>query len=214
MYPSATYGLMPFVKPTHKRQAAKKPKCEKQKTNKLGSTTSTADMKRYKVTLRDRNGYSYTYIIQADTTSSGSMPTLLGQTVSAPRHIKSMPNVMAASASPETQRHALLAQGKEDLSKVGDGEKKGLFNSLMNFIRRRTGTRKSSVPACSVKSKRKMKPMFPKKRQRTISAVSNLDTIQESPEEDDDEYETLDTDSYTHDSSDSTSDVEGEGSES
>lgn len=209
MYPSATYGYMPFVKPTHKRQAAKKPKCEKPKSK--HSVPASTDTKRYKVTLRDRNGYSYTYIIQADTTSSGSMPTLLGQTVSAPRHIKSMPNMnMSPSSSPETQRRAMLAQGKEDLSKVDEGEKKGLFNSLINFIKKRTGSRKASVPV-PVKSKRKTKPVFPKKRQRTISAVSNLETIHESPVEGDD-YETIDTDSYTHDSSDSNSDIEGSAS--
>lgn len=214
MYPNATNGYMPFVKPAHKRQAAKKTKCDKSSKSKLRSN----DMKTYKVMLRDRNGFTYTYIIQADPTSN-SMPNLIDQSVKPPTTrvlvSSSMPNMNAKSptASPETsRRHALLAQGKDDLSKVGDGEKKGLFNSIINFIKKKTGGSKSSSKNSSLaaKSKRKAKPVGPKKRQRTISTTpSNLDTIHESPHEDD--FEGEDTDSYTHDSD---SDSDNDGSES
>lgn len=201
MYPNATHGLMPFVKPAHKRQAAKKSRMDHKEALKAKS----GDLKTYKVTLRDRNGFTYTYIIQADT-SSKSMPVLCESKVAAPKYIfSSLPNVPGSTvSSPESRRHAMLAQGKEDLTKVDDGEKKGLFNSLINFIKKKAGG-KSSTSSLSkqqpVKSKRKTKPMFPKKRQRTISARSNLDPIQESPEEDNDDLE--DSDSYTHDSSSS-----------
>lgn len=216
MYPNATHGYMPFVKPTHKRQAAKKAKFDKSNAkNKAGNAAAT-DMKTYKVTLRDRNGFTYTYIIQADTTTK-SMPVLCESRVAAPRHLStSLPNMTTTSpsGSPESRRHAMLAQGKEDLTKVDDGEKKGLFNSLISFIKKKTGStsKTSSKPQLPVKSKRKTKPMFPQKRQRTISAMSNLDPIQESPEEDDD-FDN-DTDSYTHDSAsnsgvDSASDHDG-----
>jgi hypothetical protein len=218
MYPNATHGYMPFVKPTHKRQAAKKTKCDKASLKNKASTHSATDMKTYKVTLRDRNGFTYTYIIQADTTSTKSMPVLCESRIAAPRHhglSSSLPNMTtpSPSASPESRRHAMLAQGKEDLTKVDDGEKKGLFRSLISFIMKKTGSSKSSSKQqVAMKSKRKTKPMFPKKRQRTISTISNLDPIQESPEEDDD-FDG-DSDSYTHDSAsvsgvDSASDNEG-----
>lgn len=219
MYPNATHGYMPFVKPTHKRQAAKKTKCDKSSLKNKASAHAATDMKTYKVTLRDRNGFTYTYIIQADTTSSKSMPVLCESRIAAPRHLglsSSVPNMTtpSPSSSPESsRRHALLAQGKEDLTKVDDGEKKGLFRSLISFIMKKTGSSKSSSKQqVAMKSKRKTKPMFPKKRQRTISTISNLDPIQESPEEDDD-FDG-DSDSYTHDSGsvsgvDSASDNEG-----
>jgi len=209
MYPNATNGFMPFVKPTHKRQAAKKSKADK---NNLKNKVPSQDMKTYKVTLRDRNGFTYTYIIQADTTTK-SMPVLCESRVAAPRHLStSLPNMnkLSPSASPESKRHAMLAQGQEDLTKVDDGEKKGLLSSLISYIKKKTGGKSSSkqqnVP---VKSKRKSKPLPQNKRKRTISAKSNLDTIQESPEEDDE----FDTESYSHDSSTDSSDS-NEGSES
>jgi len=215
MYPNATNGYMPFVKPVHKRQAAKKNKVVKSKAG------SSNDMKTYRVTLRDSNGYTYTYIIQADADpTSKSMPSLIGHDVKPPAKAKgflssSMPNMNSKNAcppSPETsRRHALLAQGKDDLTKCDDGEKKGLFTSIINFIKRKTGGSKySSKTSHTVKSKRKTKPVGPKKRQRTISATpSNLDTIHESPHEDD--FEGEDTDSYTHDSE---SESDNDGSES
>lgn len=202
MYPNATHGYMPFVKPAHKRQAAKKTKLDKADLKQV----KASDMKTYKVTLRDRNGFTYTYIIQADTASK-SNPVLCESRVAAPKHLStSLPNMKSPGlGSPDSKRHASclgLAQAKEDLTKVDDGEKKGLFNSIISFIKKKTtkSTKSSSKQLPSgMKSKRKTKPMFPKKRQRTISAMSNLDPIQESPEEDDDE----DSDSYTHDSASS-----------
>jgi hypothetical protein len=207
MYPNATHGYMPFVKPTHKRQAAKKTKVDKAETMKAKST----DMKTYKVTLRDRNGFTYTYIIQANT-ASNSTPILCESRVAAPKSLSSsLPNMKSPSmGSPESRRHSSclgLAQGKDDLTKV-EGEKKGIFNSIISYIKRKTSSKssksKQTVPVAT-KSKRKPKPMFPKKRQRTISAMSsNLDPIQESPEEDDDDF---DTDSYSHDSGSSDDNV-------
>ncbi|CAL1532865.1 unnamed protein product [Lymnaea stagnalis] len=200
MYPNATHGYMPFVKPAHKRQAAKKAKIDKADLKQAKSS----DMKTYKVTLRDKNGVTYTYIIQADTASK-SNPVLCESRVAAPKHLStSLPNMKSPGlSSPESKRHASclgLAQAKEDLTKVDDGEKKGLFNSILSFIKKKTSSKSSKSASkqaqAGLKSKRKTKPMFPKKRQRTISAMSNLDPIQESPEEDDDE----DSDSYTHDS--------------
>ena len=206
MYPNATNGFMPFVKPTHKRHAAKKSKADK---NNLKNKISSQDMKTYRVTLRDRNGFTYEYIIQADTTTK-SMPVLCESRVKAPRHLStSLPNMnkLSPSASPETKRHAMLAQGQEDLTKVDDGEKKGLLSSLISYIKKKTGSSKSSSKNQNmpVKSKRKAKPLPQNKRKRTISAKSNLDTIQESPEEDDD----FDTESYSHDSSADSSDNDG-----
>ncbi|KAK0065152.1 hypothetical protein BgiMline_030130 [Biomphalaria glabrata] len=204
MYPNATHGYMPFVKQPLKRQAAKKTKMDKSELKQ----TKTSDMKTYKVTLRDRQGFTYTYIIQADP-ASNTTPILCESKVAAPKHLStSLPNMKSPRIStPESKRHSSclalgLAQAKEDLTKVDDGEKKGIFNSIINFIRKKTSKSSSSASkqaAPGLKSKRKTKPMFPKKRQRTISTMSNLDPIQESPEEDDDE----DSDSYTHDSASS-----------
>lgn len=199
MYPNATHGYMPFVKPAHKRQAAKKSRVDRNDNLK----TKSGDMKTYKVTLRDRNGFTYTYIIQADTTSK-SAPILCESRVAAPKNLSSsLPNMKSPSmSSPESRRHSSclgLAQGKEDLTKVDGGQKKGIFKSIINFIKSRTTSKSAKAkpqPSVNLKSKRKPKPMFAKKRQRTISTMSNLDPIQESPEEDDD----FDTDSYSHDS--------------
>ncbi|KAK3760753.1 hypothetical protein RRG08_056164 [Elysia crispata] len=235
MYPNATLGLMPFVKPAHKRQAAKKSKLDKADLMKA----KASDMKTYKVTLRDRNGFTYTYIIQADPTSKNN-PVLCASTVAAPKNLVggaaaankhfacSLPNMQRVLDTPESRRHLSclgLATPQEDLTKVGEGEKKGIFNSLLGFIKKlknKSSSASSSSSSSSLsssssslssvksgksqagvssglKSKRKPKPNLPKKRQRKISAMSNLDPIQESPEEDEDE---TDSDSYTHDSSD------------
>lgn len=213
MYPNATHGYMPFVKPAHKRQAAKRGKPEKESLKK----SAAEGTKTYKVTMRDRRGFTYTYIIQAD--ASKSLPVLCESKVTAPTASaspllsNSLPNMRGSarfpvSASP-SRSCASLAEGKDDLTKVGDGEKKGLFNSLLRFLRKKTSSKGSSktsagASSSSSKSKRKGKPLVQRKRQRTVSAMSNLDPIQESPEED-----SLDeTDSYSHDSATS------EGSES
>lgn len=205
MYPNATHGYMPFVKPAHKRQAAKKSRMDKADTLK----SKSSELKTYKVTLRDRNGFTYTYIIQADT-SSRSTPILCESSVAAPRNLSSsLPDMKSRVSSTESRRHSSclgLAQGQEDLSKLDDGEKKGLFNSIINFIKKKTTSKSSKSKqslSAHIKSKRKTKPMFPKKRQRTISTMSNLDPIQESPEEEDDDD--FDTDSYSHDSASSDS---------
>lgn len=208
MYPNATHGYMPFVKPAHKRQAAKRSKQEKDSVRSKGGEGS----KTYKVTMRDRRGFTYTYIIQAD--ASKSLPVLCESRVTAPAASpllsNSLPNMRRSArfpvAAPESRSCASLADGKEDLTKMDDGEKKGLFNSLLQYIKKKTSSKsssKASTSGCSApKSKRKVKPLPQRKRQRTVSAMSNLDPIQESPEEDNLD----DTDSYSHDSVTSSSD--------
>lgn len=198
MYPNATHGYMPFVKPAHKRQAAKRSKADKDSAKKGADGTKT-----YKVTMRDRRGFTYTYIIQADATKS--VPVLCESRVTAPANSallsNSLPNMRGSarfpvSASP-SRSCASLAEGKDDLTKVDEGEKKGLFNSLLQYIKKKTSSKSSKTAAGSgSKSKRKAKPLPQRKRQRTVSAMSNLDPIQESPEEDNVD----DTDSYSHDS--------------
>jgi len=202
MYPNATHGYMPFVKPAHKRQAAKRTKAEKDSLkSKAADGTKT-----YKVTMRDRRGFTYTYIIQAD--ASKSLPVLCESRVTAPNSSpllsNSLPNMRGSArfpvstSRPESRSCASLADGKEDLTKVDGGEKKGLFNSLLQYIKKKTSSKSSSSKTSSTisKSKRKVKPLPQRKRQRTVSAMSNLDPIQESPEEDNLD----DTDSYSHDS--------------
>lgn len=198
MYPNATHGYMPFVKPAHKRQAAKRGKAEKDTLKK----SAAEGTKTYKVTMRDRRGFTYTYIIQAD--ASKSLPVLCESKVTAPNASpllsNSLPNMRGSarfpvSASP-SRSCASLAEGKEDLTKVDDGEKKGLFNSLLQFIKKRTSKSSTKTSAVPSKSKRKAKPLPQRKRQRTVSAMSNLDPILESPDEDNVD----DTDSYSHDS--------------
>nr|KAG5710093.1 hypothetical protein BaRGS_030169 [Batillaria attramentaria] len=202
---------MPFVKPAHKRQAAKRSKADKDSLkSKAGDGTKT-----YKVTMRDRKGFTYTYIIQAD--ASKSVPVLCESRVTAPANnllSNSLPNMRGSarfpvSASP-SRSCASLADGKEDLSKVDEGEKKGLFNSLLQYIRKKTSSKSSKSAPSSSKSKRKAKPLPQRKRQRTVSAMSNLDPIQESPEEDNLD----DTDSYSHDSVSCSESDSGDGHDS
>ncbi|KAL8583528.1 hypothetical protein ACOMHN_054844 [Nucella lapillus] len=223
MYPNATRGYMPFVKPAHKRQAAKRSKHgEKDMMKTKGGAASPDGTKTYKVTMRDRRGFTYTYIIQAD--AAKTLPVLCESRVTAPNSSpllsNSLPNMRRSArlpvSAPESRSCASLADGKEDLSKMDDGEKKGLFNSLLQFIRKKTSkssSSKMSSGSSSIveKSKRKTKPLPQRKRQRTVSLMSNLDPIQESPEEDN----LYDTDSYSHDSVTSGSESDsGDGHES
>ena len=88
-----------------------------------------------------------------------------------------------------------MLYSRDDLNNKDDGTKKeGLFSAFFRFLKEKTGKSKGG------KSKRKQKPQLQRKRQRTISAMSNLDPIQESPDEDD-YVDDDDNDSYTHDSS-------------
>ena len=158
--------------------------------------------------MRDRRGFTYTYIIQADATkalpvlceSKVTAPGTSASTSNSPLLSNSLPNMRHSTKFPVSQSPsrscASLADGKEDLTKVDDGEKKGLFNSLLQYIKKKTSKSSSKSAAVASKSKRKTKPPLPRKRQRTVSARSNLDPIQESPEEDNVD----DTDSYSHDS--------------
>ncbi|ESO91329.1 hypothetical protein LOTGIDRAFT_228790 [Lottia gigantea] len=182
MYPNATKGYMPFVSAPVKRHQGKRTKSEMTTKSK-----TSADTKTYKVTLRDRNGYTYTYIIQADGTKS--LPVLCESKISGPGQGKSLPDIARECVN----RHRVRTLSAPCSTSSGDGQdsekkEKGIFNTLLQFLRKKTA---------SGKSKRKPKPVVQKKRQRTISAMSNLDPIQESPEEDNLD----DDDSYTHDSS-------------
>ncbi|KAK6175515.1 hypothetical protein SNE40_013964 [Patella caerulea] len=191
MYPNATKGYMPFVTAPVKRHQGKRTKSAKESSRSKGSTS--AETKTYKVTLRDRNGYTYTYIIQADGTKS--LPVLCESKISGPGNDlgSSLPEMARESLS---RRRRTLSTESAD-SESDDCEKKGIFNTLLQFLRKKTA---------SGKSKRKPKTVVQRKRQRTISTMSNLDPIQESPEEDnadEDDY------SYTHDSSTDNDSVSG-----
>ena len=178
---------MPFVatnKRAHGQNVAKKAV----KSDKHNSASKQGEMKTYRVTLRDRNGYIYTYIIQAD--GSKSLPVLCESKVTGPNGFSSsLPNIAEAAL---TGRR--LSLPTPNVPEKEGNSKKGLFNSLLQYIRKKTKTPSTSTGAKSGKSKRKPKTMVHRKRQRTVSAMSNLDPIQESPEEDSEE----DADSYTH----------------
>ncbi len=187
MYPNATRGYMPFVTPANKRSTKHSKHCKHASSmkSKAGPETKT-----YRVTLRDRNGFTYTYIIQADGTKS--LPVLCESKVTGPNGFSSsLPNLAEAALTGKR-----LQMPKEEAKE--EGSKNGFFTSLIQYIRGRT-----KLSSSKSKSKRKPKPMVQRKRQRTISTMSNLDPIQESPEEDSEE----DAESYSHDSVSTSSDT-------
>lgn len=187
MFPNASRGYMPFVpgqnghkKPHGVRFTAKHGKSE-HKRLKAGKT--------YQITLKDKNGFTYTYIVKTDTTSK-SLPILCESMVSGLYSTDSLPTVGLKAPT----KGVLNSSMNLPLDCKDNGEKKqGIFSTLIRFLREKTGKSKTG------KSKRKPKPQVQRKRQRTVSAMSNLDPIQESPDEED--YEDEDCDSYTHDSS-------------
>lgn len=214
MFPNAARGYMPYVQGKqqvvkHKRSkiGAKYPKSENKQLN---------GQKMYQVTLRDKKGKTYKYIVRTD--GSNSLPDLNTAKMNA-LHVasSSLPNL--GVPSPPQNRRALIAKSDSEVNKESYsslttsldlrecGKKEGLISSFIRFLKQKTGGKKEK----SGKSKRKPKDVSQRKRQRTVSAMSNLDPIQESPNEH--EYEgDEDVDSYTHDSCSLSSDSDSDSS--
>ena len=170
MFPNATKGYMPFVSAQKRQVPVKKSKHENSRVKKT-----------YQITLKDKHGKTFTYIVKTDGTKS--LPNLCENMIGKLGSTDSLPNI--GLSSPKRQSFDL-----KDLRNQVESEKKtGIFSSFMNFLKEKTGKNKNG------KSKRKAKPLEMRKRKRTVSAMSNLDPIQESPDEDDD------ADSYAHDCS-------------
>ncbi|XP_056022265.1 uncharacterized protein LOC125673815 [Ostrea edulis] len=188
MFPNASRGYMPFVTGQHHKKAIA---LAKQKQAKAGKSDKKRKTKTYLVTLRDKSGATYTYTVRTDGTKS--MPVLCDSKITLGA-TASLPNLGLTSPIQK------MLYSRDDLD-VKDEKKGGIFSSFFRFIKEKTGKSKGG------KSKRKPKTLDQRKRQRTISAMSNLDPIQESPDEE--EYEDCgdeeDDDSYTHSESDSSS---------
>ena len=220
MFPIATKGYMPFVHGKNTTTAKNKRSKHHVNGGKLHKSENklSGTMKMYQITVKDKKGNTYKYVVKADATKS--LPELcetrLNKIVTT-HH--SMPDIgTAATNSPSRQRQVLADKidalnsyngSEENFSTSLDlrecGKKEGLFSAFIRFIKERTGksdNTKSSKNRKSKpgKSKRKPKDVSQRKRQRTVSAMSNLDPIQESPNEHDYEDDD-DADSYLHYSS-------------
>lgn len=170
MFPNATKGYMPFVSAQKRQVPVKKQKQDGRIVKKT-----------YQITLKDKHGKTFTYIVKTDGTKS--LPNLCENMIGKLGSTDSLPNI--GLNSPKRRSFDLM-----DLRNQVENEKKqGLFTSFLNFLKEKTGKSKTG------KSKRKSKPLEQRKRKRTVSAMSNLDPIQESPDEDDD------ADSYAHECS-------------
>ena len=191
MFPMSSKGYMPYLqgqngeithkRPTGVRYTAKHGKREHKKL-KAGKT--------YQVTLRDKAGRTYTYIMKTD--GSKSIPSLCDSVVNGLKSTDSLQTI-GLNTSP---KRSLNSSMNLPLDSQEDG-KKGIFRTILKFLKEKTGG----------KSKRKPKTEQPmRKRRRTVSAMSNLDPIQEYPEEE--EYEDDDNESYSHFSSCSSSDTD------
>lgn len=170
MFPNATKGYMPFVSAQKRQVPVKK---QKQDGHRVKKT--------YQITLKDKHGKTFTYIVKTDGTKS--LPNLCENMIGKLGSTDSLPNI--GLSSPKRKSFDLM----ELRNQVENEKKQGLFSSFLNFLKEKTGKSKSG------KSKRKSKPLEQRKRKRTVSAMSNLDPIQESPDEDDD------ADSYVHECS-------------
>lgn len=211
MFPNATRGYMPFVSNQNKGRAN-----GKSNGVRLNDSLKLQPGKAYQVTLKDRHGFTYTYIVKAD--GSKSLPVLCDSKVYGRRFgpvSNSMPNMEANTKGVNVgSNHRKDKQGsgsdRTDSAATTNGAKRyGILTSIIRFLSSKTKTK--------AKSKRKPKPIQQRnKRQRTISAMSNLDPIQESPDENEerhlDEEEEEDNESYTHDSCSSTSESDSIGS--
>ncbi|KAK3104983.1 hypothetical protein FSP39_014661 [Pinctada imbricata] len=198
MFPNATNGYMPFVS----GQNVKKGVPAKKHGKSVKGDKRRKGIKTYQVTLRDRSGKTYTYIVRSDATKS--MPVLCNTLANNIGCTTSLPNLGLTSPV----KKMLYSRDDLDCKDDRDNDKKeGIFSAFFRFLREKTGKSKGG------KSKRKPKPQLQRKRQRTISAMSNLDPIQESPDEDDyidedDDEDVDDNDSYTHESSSLSSESE------
>ncbi|CAI9730854.1 Hypothetical predicted protein [Octopus vulgaris] len=200
MFPNATRGYMPFVSNQNKGR--------NNKNGKLNEEFKLQPGKAYQVTLKDRHGFTYSYIVKAD--GSKSLPVLCDSKMYGRRcgpMSTSMPN-MDAKQIPGCNRKSDKSGSDRTDSSINGA--KGILTSIMRFLSSKTKTK--------AKSKRKPKSLPQRcKRQRTISAMSNLDPIQESPDENDErhlgeEEEEDDNDSYLHDSCSSTPESDSIGS--
>lgn len=221
MFPIATKGYMPFVhgkNPTTIKNKRSKHHVNGGKLHKSENKLSVGTTKMFQVTVRDKKGNTFKYIVKGDGTKS--LPDLCESRLkSIVATHRSMPNIgEAAVNSPSRQRQA-LAEKIDALNSVNSsdenfstsldlrecGKKEGLFSAFMRFLKERTSKSEKAKAhknkkSKSGKSKRKPREPCQRKRQRTVSAMSNLDPIQESPNEH--EYEDDDdADSYSHYSS-------------
>lgn len=188
------------------------------------STNSISSDKMYQLTLKDKNGRTYRCIVKGD--SIKSLPDLCEKQLNVVAAAnRSLPDISALS-SPEKQRQALsekldalnmMSKSEENFSTSLDlrncGKKEGIFRAFFRFIKEKTtkhekaNSKDTKVPTngskhkSNGKSKRKNREPAQRKRQRTVSAMSNLDPIEEAINEH--EYEEDDNDSYTHYSSSS-----------
>lgn len=238
MFPNAALGYMPFITgnklSTSKNKGAKLAVnsgklCTREVENRkrLGMATQ----KMYQITLRDKKGNTYKCVVNADGTQS--LPSLCERSVpeliSTHTH-RSMPDITLNGSSASKQRIALTEklQAMSTISDSGEnfsmsldlrdcGKKPGFIRAIINFFRPKTCKRetktdtreaKASKHKSNRKSKRKPNDASQRKRRRTISAMSNLDPIEESPNEHEFEKDDEDTDSYGHYSSSCSSDCD------
>ena len=194
--------------------------------------------KMYQITLKDKSGRTYKCVVKAD--SVKSLPELCEKQLNMVSTHRSLPDISSLTA-PDKQRLALsekldalnmMSKSEENFSTSLDlkncGKKEGLFRTFIRFIKEKTGkhekdnTKDKSVSKshthCSKqqkstgKSKRKNREQAQRKRQRTVSAMSNLDPIAEAINEQ--EYEEDDNESYSHFSSECSSDSDSVASQS
>lgn len=221
MFPNASRGYMPFVqgKSTVAAKSSKRSKThvnggKLHKVENRKHASASGFQKVYQITLKDKKGQTYKCIVKTDGTKS--LPELCEARLGQMAAHSSMPNIHAES-SPAKQRRvlaekmeALNSDSCDSFSTSLDlrncGKKEGFFSAFIRFIKEKTGksdSKDSSKPSKKTsgksngKSKRKPRDLTQRKRQRTVSAMSNLDPIEESPNEH--EYEgDDDNDSYTH----------------
>jgi len=226
MFPNAAHGYMPFVHGAGKTKRTKNHvnggKLHKHTENRKLSN-STNMQKLYQITLRDKKGNVYKCIVPCTT----SLPELTEPTLNAQSLHRSLPDM---TSSPSKQRRILdekldalnsSADVSENFSTSLDlrncGKKEGIFSALVRFIKEKTGNKdkrggsesktkdvksKSNAKLTNGKSKRKPKDLSQRKRQRTVSAMSNLDPIDECLNEAEfEDVPTDDNESYSHFSS-------------
>lgn len=230
MFPNATHGYMPFVNGKQGKNKRSKIHVNGGKLHKGENrkpATVLHSQKMYQITLKDKNGVTYKCIVKADGTKS--LPELCEKKLNIITAHRSLPDI-SALRSPEKQRQILsekldalnsVSKSEENFSTSLDlrncGKKESIFRAFIRFIKEKTGksekddvdggiTVKPKHMKSNGKSKRKPKETAQRKRQRTVSAMSNLDPIEELPNEHD--YEEDDNESYTHFSSGCPSDCD------
>lgn len=220
MFPNATHGYMPFVSGKNKRSKlhVNGGKLHKADTRKHAALSATQKM--YQITLKDKKGKTYKCIVKTDGTKS--LPELCQSKLNVATAHKSMPDITVNSPSKQRQVLAEKLDALNSISESGEsfstsldlrncGKKEGLLSAFIRFIKEKTGkneksAQKESKTKTHGKSKRKPRDLSQRKRQRTVSAMSNLDPIEESPNEHEYEEYSDDNDSYTHYSSSCPSD--------